>query len=504
MSTALRTFVYRAVNFIRQFRITSPSYFFYRSFIGHVYGGYGSGPIGNIVLPPTPVLNPQFHSFWIGHTTESTATITARILDAGAVGTRYILSFSVLDNFISDNSSFSGLVDEFGIVKFEINNLTPGTRYYIRILNSSRNIIGGNFINRGSFKTASGNNFKFAFGSCSMTCPPSCDTLTFNTASNAYLYDNIVQRTLFTNEIDFFVHLGDMHYRDISINNEIYFHEAFNSVFSSQRQNTLWKNIPMYYMWDDHDYGPNDTDKNNPARNAAIAAYRRRVPSPVLARNGSTDAVYYSFIRGRARFIVTDLRSEREPKGLYPSTDSQQQIFSSTQKTWFFNEMLAAKATGQFIIWVNTYPWVSSIQNGKDDWGGYHYARMEIVNFINENSLASRILIISGDMHALAFDDGTSVNNYGALKVCHAAPLDENYSVKGGPYTEGPLGYSAVNPLLGLAGLGPGRKTQYGIIEVTDSGLSTVFVRFKGICVDVNDTDQLNAIDRVFSLSTAI
>ena len=32
------------------------------------------------------------------------------------------------------------------------------------------------------------------------------------------------------------------------------------------------------YMWDDHDYGPNDSDRFSPARDAALSSYRDVVP----------------------------------------------------------------------------------------------------------------------------------------------------------------------------------------------------------------------------------
>ena len=277
-----------------------------------------------------------------------------------------------------------------------------------------------------------------------------------------------------------------MHYRDISINNESLFHDAYDDVFGATRQNNCWKNLPMYYMWDDHDYGPNDSNKDNPARNAAIAAYRRRVPHPPLAKTGGTDAIYYSFIRGRARFIVTDLRSEREPKGAYPSTDPRQKIFSNQQRDWFFNEMLEAIINGQIIFWINTKPWISSIGDGKDDWGGYHAARQEIVDFIQSNDLVDRIVVLSGDMHALAYDDGTSPNNYGNLKVCHAAPLDQEPRFKGGPYLIGPIAEDS----------GTDWASQYGIIEVTDiNNDSIINVGFQGVIISQTNFEESIAID---------
>jgi alkaline phosphatase D len=484
----MRVFFYRLSNFVRQFFNRPTGYT--RYFIG-AYGGYGAtggiAPVGGIQEPP---IQHSIHSFWVGNVTSTEATVTVKIDNPQRT------SYQLQRTTSNSSDVFSANIGQYNLIKYNLTNLLPNTEYTVRLFPDTGAFpLTNTYSFEAKFKTSPSTttqSFKFGFASCSKSCPPECDAETpFNTGSNSQLYDNIRTKAE-NNELDFFVHLGDMHYRDISINDEKYFQEAYDSVFGTPRQRDCWSKIPMYYMWDDHDYGPNDTDKNNPARNAAIAAYRRRVPSPTLAKSGSTDAPYYSFVRGRVRFIVTDIRSEREPKGTYPSTNASQQVFSSDQKTWFQNEMLAAKAANQIIVWANTNPWVSSIQNNKDDWGGYHYARMEIVNFINTNELADRIVIISGDMHAMAYDDGTSPNNYGSLKVCHAAPLDEKVRFKGGPYTIGPIALDS----------GTGYATQYGIIEVTDNGGQFINIRFKGTAISKVDYTESTPIDVNFDLNT--
>ena len=406
------------------------------------------------------------------------ASVTTKIKNHN--NRNYAAQFSTSNLFGTVISTPEKPTDNFGLIKFSISGLLENTRYYVRIVDSLLNPIDSYI---GSFKTpANGaHSFKFGFGSCSW----SNSTI----ASNLRIYDNIANKAL-SNELDFFFHLGDMHYRDISTNDESLFQDAFDDVFAASRQNNCWKNLAMYYMWDDHDYGPNDSDKNSPSRNAATAAFRRRVPSPELANNSANGAVYYSFIRGRVKFIVTDIRSEREPKGAFPSNDPLQKPFSDSQKQWFFDEMLAAKDSEQIIVWINTKPWISSTVNGKDDWGGYHAARVGIADFIQNNGLRDSIVVLSGDMHALAYDDGSSSNNFGDLKVCHAAPLDQESRPKGGPYTLGPITQDS----------GTGWSTQYGIIEVTDNGGEFINIRFKGIVISKVDFTESTAIDVNFNL----
>jgi len=117
---------------------------------------------------------------------------------------------------------------------------------------------------------------------------------------------------------------------------------------------------------------------------------------------------------------------------------------------------------------VNPDPWIAPAQLGDDTWAGHATERTEIANFIRDNRIGN-VAILSGDMHGLAFDDGTNsdyATGGGApLTVLHAAALSSEPSTKGGPYSGGAL---------------PGNG-QYGILEVYDNGGPSVACRFLGM-----------------------
>ena len=96
--------------------------------------------------------------------------------------------------------------------------------------------------------------------------------------------------------------------------------------------------------------------------------------------------------------------------------------------------------------------------------------RTELANFIRDNRITN-LVVLSGDMHGLAFDDGTNsdyATGGGArVTVLHAAALTSEGSTKGGPYTVGPY---------------PGSQ-QYGILDIYDNGGSSVACRFLGTSV---------------------
>lgn len=400
------------------------------------------------------------------------ATVTARV--SGSFDDLKVIA-SETPNFASKIESSVVARNEFGFVRAEIENLDPDTLYYVGV--ESDTGLRGEFTGKMRTPKTGAHTFSFASASCALT------------GSSGLVFDAIRARAE-AGEISFFIHSGDLHYEDIVVNDPALFHAAYDEVFNAPRQRKLWSVLPMYYMWDDHDFGPDDSGRDSPSRQAAVAAYRSRVPSPPLVKSGAEDAPYYSFVRGRVRFIVTDVRSERAEKGEFPSNDPDQVIFTNDQRDWLFAEMLAAEGADQAIIWVNTKVWVASVSNGADHMGGYAAARQEIADFITDNDLNRRVAILSGDMHALAFDDGSSANNPAGLRVMQAAALERARVNIGGPYSVGPI---ALPPT--------GIHSQYGLIDVTDStGTGDVEVRFRGISVDRATGQETVLIDETFSL----
>jgi hypothetical protein len=86
---------------------------------------------------------------------------------------------------------------------------------------------------------------------------------------------------------------------NISRNDFQAFSRAYDTVLGQPRQASLHRRVPIAYVWDDHDFGPNDTDRLAPSRAAARHAYDAFVPTtrwrgpaggPAPSSSGSTSA----------------------------------------------------------------------------------------------------------------------------------------------------------------------------------------------------------------------
>jgi hypothetical protein len=98
----------------------------------------------------------------------------------------------------------------------------------------------------------------------------------------------------------------------------------------------------------------------------------------------------------------------------------------------------------------------------EDHWSAFATERREIADFIKSNHIEG-VCILHGDSHMLAADDGShsdyATGGGAPLPVMCAAPLEQNPSMKGGPYSQG------VYRVRDKEGEGA-----FGLLSVTDKG----------------------------------
>ncbi|MEK7952041.1 alkaline phosphatase D family protein [Luteolibacter soli] len=382
---------------------------------------------------------------WCGATTPNSVVVTVPLNQAGvttrlAVSTTAGLASPVFSAPVISQAAAGNAV------RLSVTGLAPDTAYFYAIeLNGTLLPAQG-----GKFKTfpAPGAvSFRFAFASCGEWTNPQ------DAYEAARLEDPL-----------FFLHMGDLHYEDTDVNNPAPYRQNYTSVLAeSPEQSNLFRNVPTFYIWDDHDFSGNGSDRTNDGREAARQVYRERVPHFPLPAGGPNAAIYQSFDCGRLHFILSDLRSDRDPDS--DSDNANKSMMGDVQKQWFKDQLIAARdAECPMIVWMCGLPFISSSSTG-DNWGSYKTERTELLEFIRDQKIQN-VIIVSGDMHALAYDDGRATATYVAgvrIPVFHAAALARDGSTKGGPYSGG-------------TSAGDGR---YGTMDISDTG-GTVSATYTG------------------------
>jgi phosphodiesterase/alkaline phosphatase D-like protein len=381
---------------------------------------------------------------WTGGITADAAVITARIDRPIPAGIRLEGSSKTIMPVLTAPM-------EKGVLhRFVLGGLKADTTYSYRFVDSAGAALDEETRVFRTFpapgKPAS---FRFAVSSCAR-------------ATNSPAFAAIARQTP-----RFMIHTGDFHYSNIGENQVEIFRKAYNAHLSSPHLRSLLAAVPLMYTWDDHDFGPNDSNKNSPSREASLRNFRELVPHhPLTVASEAAAPVDQAFTIGRVTFILSDLRSQRDPAAL--------RMMSEAQDEWLRKQFLAARDAGSpLIFWVTSVPW-----NGRatkaDRWQGYPAHRTEIANFIKDSGLAGKVVILSGDAHMTAIDDGShsdfATNKGAPIRVFQAGPLANVGSYKGGPYSHGAR-YKT-----------EGKKDyihQFGLVDVHDDG-KRIRVTFSG------------------------
>lgn len=368
-----------------------------------------------------------------------------------------------------NNQTYSKTVDnvtDFGTALFDLTGLSPNTTY--------TGVYSLNGVPQPdttfSFKTLSQgpSSFKIVTGSCNRT------------GSNASVWDKIKEE-----QADLFFHLGDLNYLDLNSYNKQDYSEGLDLSFSTKIKEVL-RQTPWVYQYDNHDSLKPTPDKTDPTWTPFMEFFTKvhgyYTPG---SSNPVADGLYYSFVIGRVKFIMLDLRRMRDPQA---SADGPtKSVLGPNQKVWFKEQLLEAKTNvdieGTFII--SQILWTADRDNPNGDsfeswgasWGSYPTERAEIANYIYDNRIKN-VAFICADVHMQAIDDGrnscyiTDINGDRVdpntiekdfwTPVLEASPFDQYISFEGGPFN--------TTDLEGSGGPTNSSENSYGVIEVLDIG----------------------------------
>jgi phosphodiesterase/alkaline phosphatase D-like protein len=391
-----------------------------------------------VVSPSVPAAaqdNPPVAWAWSGAVTHEGARIVARV----ATGVKQARLVVTPDRANAESTTYPAngwaTPNDHSVAAFTLKGLESATRYRYRVETPGGARLDGRFrtYDDGPFS------FRLAFASCA------------STASNHRVFDTIRELTP-----DLFVHMGDLHYLNISRNDADAFRRAYDRVLDSPRQSALYRSTPIAYMFDDHDFGSDNADRTWASRAAAEAVYKENVPHYPLAQGAET--LHQAFDIGRVRVIVTDTRSARTPPTI---AREERTMLGSEQLRWLENELEKAREA-PLVVWVNTVPWITkSNESTVEGWAPYALERTRLADHIAKLGLNPKLIMLSGDGHMASLDDGSnSAYMSGAgtdargFVVVHAAPLDRWPRTKGGPYSHGVSR----------------RNHQFGLLDVADSG----------------------------------
>jgi len=257
------------------------------------------------------------------------------------------------------------------IFKATLNGLSSDTRYQYVV-----SIDGKSDPNRkGSFKTApiegKSTAFRLAITSCMKIGKPQGSW-----------------GLLLAENPDLHITVGDTHYADTTDPTvQLRHHVAYRR--EKEFANVL-RNVPIYAIWDDHDYGPNNSDGTAKGKEFSLAGWKQAWANPKLG-TADTPGAFFKFSRGDVDFFVVDSRYHRSPNE--DQDDEKKRMLGDAQFEWLINGLKNSKARFKMIISGST------LHHSKvDGWRIYTFSRHRLFDAIKENEI-SGAMYVSGDVH---------------------------------------------------------------------------------------------------------
>ncbi len=172
--------------------------------------------------------------------------------------------------------------------------------------------------------------------------------------------------------------------------------EALADLYRRQREIERLKPFiratPSLAIWDDHDFGINDSDRNNPVREQSLRLFKQYWANPSYGLP-QTPGIFFKYAYGGVDFFFLDGRYNRDPA---PAPNvAGKTMLGAEQKAWLKDELRASRAPFKVLVSGGGF---SKAERGGDSWAVYTHERDEIFDFIRDNRIEG-VFGISGDSH---------------------------------------------------------------------------------------------------------
>jgi alkaline phosphatase D len=229
---------------------------------------------------------------------------------------------------------------------------------------------------------------KFALGSCSYINEPDLDR-----PGKPYGGDYTIFKSIYEQKPNFMLWLGDNIYlREADWNTRTgIFHRYTHSRAIPEIQ-PLLANTHHYAIWDDHDFGPNDSDRSFIHKDKTLEAFTLFWGNPTFGVNG-LKGITTQFQWADADFFLLDNRYYKSPNGLKSSACT---ILGSEQKQWLIDALKFSKATFKFIAVGSQF--INNAEGAKENFINCNKEREEILNALRTESITG-VIFLTGDRH---------------------------------------------------------------------------------------------------------
>jgi alkaline phosphatase D len=184
--------------------------------------------------------------------------------------------------------------------------------------------------------------FKFALGSCYYA-----NEEVYDRPGKPYGSDYKVFESIYKESPDFMLWLGDNVYlREADWDSRTGIMHRFSHTRSVKELQPLLGSAHHFAIWDDHDFGPNDSDRSYPLKNVTLEAFKLFWSNPNYAL-GEKGGITGTFSWNDIDFFLLDNRYFRTPNKNYTGERTQ---LGEDQFQWLIDALINSRSPFKFIV----------------------------------------------------------------------------------------------------------------------------------------------------------
>jgi alkaline phosphatase D len=280
---------------------------------------------------------------------------------------------------------------DFHAVTFVIGGLEPGKRYEYRvILNGKQQHPNAplHFITQPLWKwRGDAPSFSLAFGSCAYIN----DSL-YDRPGTPYGGEYSIFNSIASHKPEFMIWGGDNVYlREADWGSRWGIFNRYSHTRQCKELQNLLSTCHHYAIWDDHDYGPNDSDRGFTRKQLTRDAFKTFWPNPTYGQDNK--GIYTSFCWGDAEFFLLDDRWFKSPNDRQMTASPE--MLGEAQMQWLLDGLSSSNAVWKIIVVGSQF--LNPVQS-KESFMAAPAERMTIIDAIDREQIKG-VIFLTGDRH---------------------------------------------------------------------------------------------------------
>ncbi|MFA5804624.1 MAG: alkaline phosphatase D family protein [Melioribacteraceae bacterium] len=183
--------------------------------------------------------------------------------------------------------------------------------------------------------------FNFITGSCLYVNEP-----VYDRPGKPYGSDYEILKSIYDKHPDFMLWLGDnWYYREADWDSWSGVIKRITHTRSLPELQPVLGSMHHYSIWDDHDFGPNDSDRGYWNKDKTLDAFKLFIPNPSFGINGNP-GITTCFQWGDVDFFLLDDRYYRTPND---RRTGEKEMFGEEQIRWLIDNLVKSKAPFKII-----------------------------------------------------------------------------------------------------------------------------------------------------------